>query len=241
MPSDASDRRSPSRYQVGHGPPAPAARGLVDPEPGDGPVRVAHPRRHRLGQEHCVGGPPPESPPRRPPPQPVCTRRRPDGPRSAGSVPSDGGAAQPLGAAQRTSFVCSRRQRSAVAAWTRRPPPAGRRGGRHADAPSVDPDSSLVTPGPAPQRREPELGGGNFVEVADPTPQRRSDGETIEVTPRTLPVDPTISTDQDRWRDLLPAGQVLAATGDGHVLDDAPEDFGIDASARLESMRAEER
>jgi hypothetical protein len=37
------------------------------------------------------------------------------------------------------------------------------------------------------------------------------------------------------------SGQVLAATGEGHVVDDAPNDYGIDASARLAAMRVEER
>jgi len=37
------------------------------------------------------------------------------------------------------------------------------------------------------------------------------------------------------------SGQVLAATGEGDVTDDEPSDYGIDASARLAAMRAEER
>ncbi len=39
----------------------------------------------------------------------------------------------------------------------------------------------------------------------------------------------------------MASGQVLAATGEGDVLDEAPNDYGVDASARLAVMRAEER
>ena len=39
----------------------------------------------------------------------------------------------------------------------------------------------------------------------------------------------------------MASGQILAATGEGHVIDDQPNDYGIDGSARLAEMRAEER
>ena len=66
-------------------------------------------------------------------------------------------------------------------------------------------------------------------------------GETIEVTDRGRPVALLVPTHGDRWQDLVTSGQVLAATGDGDVIDDAPSDYGIDASAQLAAMRAEER
>ena len=70
---------------------------------------------------------------------------------------------------------------------------------------------------------------------------RVATGETIEVTDRGRPVALLVPTHGDRWQDLVASGQVLAATGDGDVIDDAPSDYGIDASAQLAAMRAEER
>ncbi len=45
----------------------------------------------------------------------------------------------------------------------------------------------------------------------------------------------------DAWQDLLARGRVVAPTEDGDVLDEAPTDFGIDASGLLETMREDER
>jgi prevent-host-death family protein len=70
---------------------------------------------------------------------------------------------------------------------------------------------------------------------------RVATGETIEVTDRGRPVALLVPTHADRWQDLVARGQVLAATGEGNVMDDAPGDYGIDASARLAAMRADER
>lgn len=70
---------------------------------------------------------------------------------------------------------------------------------------------------------------------------RVATGETIEVTDRGRIVALLVPTHQDRWQGLVASGQVLAATGEGDVVDDAPNDYGIDASARLAAMRAEER
>jgi antitoxin (DNA-binding transcriptional repressor) of toxin-antitoxin stability system len=66
-------------------------------------------------------------------------------------------------------------------------------------------------------------------------------GETIEVTDRGRPVALLVPTNADPWQDLVASGQVLAATGEGDVVDDAPRDYGVDASARLAALRAEER
>ena len=66
-------------------------------------------------------------------------------------------------------------------------------------------------------------------------------GETIEVTDRGRPVALLVPTGEDHWQDLVASGQILAATGEGHVIDDQPNDYGIDGSARLAEMRAEER
>jgi prevent-host-death family protein len=70
---------------------------------------------------------------------------------------------------------------------------------------------------------------------------RVATGETIEVTDRGRAVALLVPTHEDRWQDLVASGQVLAATGIGDVVADAPKDYGIDVSARLAAMRAEER
>ena len=44
----------------------------------------------------------------------------------------------------------------------------------------------------------------------------------------------------DRWQELVTRGQILRAEGDGTVLDEAPVDYGIEASTRLAEIRAEE-
>jgi prevent-host-death family protein len=70
---------------------------------------------------------------------------------------------------------------------------------------------------------------------------RVATGETIEVTDRGRPVALLVPTREDRWEELISSGQVVAATGDGDVLDEAPGDYGVDASARLAAMRDDER
>lgn len=70
---------------------------------------------------------------------------------------------------------------------------------------------------------------------------RVATGETIEVTDRGRLVALLVPTHEDRWQDLVASGQVLAASGEGDVVDDPPNDYGIDASAQLAAMRAEER
>jgi prevent-host-death family protein len=56
---------------------------------------------------------------------------------------------------------------------------------------------------------------------------RVASGETIEVTDRGRAVALLVPTHQDRWQ--------------GHPVDEAPDDYGIDASAQLAAMRDEER
>ena len=65
-------------------------------------------------------------------------------------------------------------------------------------------------------------------------------GETIEVTDRGHPVAHLVPAGKNRWQELMASGQVLAATRDGSLTDDAPLDYGIDASARLAELRAED-
>jgi prevent-host-death family protein len=70
---------------------------------------------------------------------------------------------------------------------------------------------------------------------------RVAGGETLEVTDRGRPVALLVPTHADPWQDLLASGQVVAATGEGNLVDDVPVDYGIDGSARLNAMRADER
>lgn len=70
---------------------------------------------------------------------------------------------------------------------------------------------------------------------------RAANGETIEVTDRGRPVALLAPVHRDRWQNLVTRGQVLPATGEGNLFDETPDDFGIDASTRLEALRADER
>ncbi|MCL4446611.1 MAG: hypothetical protein M1134_07095 [Actinobacteria bacterium] len=53
------------------------------------------------------------------------------------------------------------------------------------------------------------------------------------------PLAPLVPINEDRWQDLVASGHVLAATEEGDVADDAPNDYGIDASGVLVAVRAE--
>jgi prevent-host-death family protein len=65
-------------------------------------------------------------------------------------------------------------------------------------------------------------------------------GENFEITDRGRPVARLVPIRSDLWERLLASGQVLAPTGEGDVLDERPEDLGIDASERLAAMRDDE-
>jgi prevent-host-death family protein len=66
-------------------------------------------------------------------------------------------------------------------------------------------------------------------------------GERVEVTDRGRPVAMLVPPEVDAWESLVVSGQVVQATGEGSVLDEAPVDYGLDASGRLAAMRADER
>jgi prevent-host-death family protein len=70
---------------------------------------------------------------------------------------------------------------------------------------------------------------------------RVATGETIEVTDRGRLIALLVPAPEDPWQELVASGQVIVANGEGNVTDDAPVDYGIDASARLATMRADER
>jgi prevent-host-death family protein len=66
-------------------------------------------------------------------------------------------------------------------------------------------------------------------------------GEAIEVTDRGRAVALLVPTHEDRWKDLVASGQVVPAAIEGNLVDEAPDDYGIDASAQLAAMRDDER
>jgi len=71
--------------------------------------------------------------------------------------------------------------------------------------------------------------------------RRVARGETLEVTDRGRPVAMLVPVHGDEWQHLLASGRVVPTTEEGDVLDEAPDDFGIDASGRLAVMREDER
>jgi prevent-host-death family protein len=70
---------------------------------------------------------------------------------------------------------------------------------------------------------------------------RVAGGETLEVTDRGRPVALLVPVGSDGWQALLASGRVTPPSGEGDVLDEAPHDYGIDASAELAAMRDDER
>lgn len=70
---------------------------------------------------------------------------------------------------------------------------------------------------------------------------RVATGETIEVTDRGRPIALLVPVASDHWQSLLASGRVTPPAEEGDVLDEPPDDFGIDASADLEAMRESER
>jgi prevent-host-death family protein len=66
-------------------------------------------------------------------------------------------------------------------------------------------------------------------------------GETLEVTDRGRPVARLVPLQRDAWADLVASGRVSLAAGDADVAEEAPLDYGIDASQTLAAMRADDR
>jgi hypothetical protein len=46
---------------------------------------------------------------------------------------------------------------------------------------------------------------------------------------------------EDSWEDLILRGEVIPPTSSEDLLDEAPADYGFDASAALQHLRADER
>lgn len=70
---------------------------------------------------------------------------------------------------------------------------------------------------------------------------RVAGGESLEVTDRGRPVARLVPVHDDAWLGLVASGLVSPPTVEGDVLDEKPDDFGIDASDVLAAMRDEER
>jgi prevent-host-death family protein len=71
--------------------------------------------------------------------------------------------------------------------------------------------------------------------------QRVARGESLEVTDRGRPVARLVPVRGDAWADMVASGRVTPAEDERDVVDDAPVDYGIDASGVLAAMRADER
>ncbi len=70
---------------------------------------------------------------------------------------------------------------------------------------------------------------------------RVAGGETLEVTDRGRPVARLVPVERDQWQALLASGRVIRPSDEGDLLDDAPSDYGIDASGELAAIRDDER
>ena len=66
-------------------------------------------------------------------------------------------------------------------------------------------------------------------------------GETLKVTDRGRPVARLVPIGTDAWADLIAAGKVTLASDDADIADEAPVDYGVNASATLANLRAAER
>ena len=70
---------------------------------------------------------------------------------------------------------------------------------------------------------------------------RVAGGETLQVTDRGRPVAFVVPVGRDSWEDLLASGGVRLPVEEGDVVDEAPADYGIDASVALSAARDDER
>lgn len=70
---------------------------------------------------------------------------------------------------------------------------------------------------------------------------RVASGETLEVTDRGRPVALLVPVRGDEWQALLACGRVSPPADDNDILEEAPSDYGLDASGRLTAMRDDER
>lgn len=71
--------------------------------------------------------------------------------------------------------------------------------------------------------------------------KRVAGGETLEITERGHPVARLVPVSGDAWADLVTSGRVSPAEDPTDVVDEAPQNYDVDASAVLADMRADER
>ena len=71
--------------------------------------------------------------------------------------------------------------------------------------------------------------------------ERVARGESLEVTDRGRPVARLVPLTADAWVDMVASGRVAPAEDESDLLDEAPADYGVDASAMLTALRADER
>lgn len=62
-------------------------------------------------------------------------------------------------------------------------------------------------------------------------------GERVEVTDRGRPVALLVPVHGEAWDDLLAGGRMVQPADAANVADEAPLDYGIDASEMLRTMR----
>lgn len=70
---------------------------------------------------------------------------------------------------------------------------------------------------------------------------RVSQGESVEVTMRGRLVARILPAAADSWEDMILRGEVVPAPSPDSLLDEPPVDYGYDASAELQRLRADER
>jgi prevent-host-death family protein len=66
-------------------------------------------------------------------------------------------------------------------------------------------------------------------------------GEQIEVTDRGRPVARLVPVQSSRWDDLVTSQRIAAPTDANDIVDEAPIEYGLDATGVLKSMRQTER
>ena len=70
---------------------------------------------------------------------------------------------------------------------------------------------------------------------------RAAAGETFEVTDRGRPVALLVPAPSDPWDHLVASRRIVVPSEEGDIADEAPVDYGVDASSRLAEMRHDDR
>jgi prevent-host-death family protein len=66
-------------------------------------------------------------------------------------------------------------------------------------------------------------------------------GESLEITDRGRLVAHLVPVTEDAWTDRVASGRIDVHSDDVDLADEAPADYGIDASGALADLRADER